>query len=308
MKKIVISALMVALCSFASAQQVQGQKQGTNADSSSTAVSSSNGGTQGQQQGIANSGNSAAGVSNSGNSQAGVTGSGNSSATGGSASVSGNTVQGGAAQGGAAAVSGNTLQGGAAAASGNTSGNVTVGCLVNCASTDQGARDAADAQIQASLINAAAARDIAEINARAARDVAATKQRIYNTPSVSGPPLTSSNDTCMGSSSGSVNAPGIGVSIGTTWTDNNCKMLKNSRELWNMGMKAAAMALMCNDKDNREALELTGFECPQTAAKKKDKVATAPAASSVAMADGGQYTDPIVRARLGLPALEVASK
>lgn len=273
----------------------------------SGAVSTSNGGTQGQQQGIANSGNSQAGVANSGNSQAGVSGSGNSTATGGSAAVTGNTLQGGA--GGAATVSGNTLQGGSAAASGNTSGNVTVGCLVNCASTDQGARDAADAQIQASLINAAAARDIAEINARAARDVAATKQRIYNTPSVSGPPLVSSNDTCMGSSSGSVNAPGIGVSIGTTWTDTNCKMLKNSRELWNMGMKAAAMALMCNDKDNREALELTGFECPQTAAKKKDqKVATAPAASSVAMADGGQYTDPIVRARLGLPALEVASK
>lgn len=298
MKKIVVSALMVAMCGFASAQQAQGQKQGTDAaaNSSSVAQSTSNGGTQGQQQGIANSGNSQAGVSNAGN----------SSATGGAASVTGNTLQGGAAQGGSAAVTGNTLQGGQAAASGNTSGNVTVGCLVNCASTDQGTRDAADAQIQASLINAAAARDIAEINARAARDVAATKQKIYNTPSVSGPPLTSSNDTCMGSTSGSVNAPGIGLSIGTTWTDNNCKMLKNSRELWNMGMKAAAMALMCNDKDNREALELTGFECPQTTAKKNGKVAEAPATATVASNE--QYTDPFVRNRLGLPPLEVASK
>lgn len=88
-------------------------------------------------------------------------------------------------------------------------------------------------------------------------------QTIKNVPSVSGPPLTTSNDTCMGSSSGSANAPGIGLSLGTTWTDANCKMLKNSRELWNMGMKAAAMALMCKDPDNREALELTGFVCPK---------------------------------------------
>lgn len=87
-------------------------------------------------------------------------------------------------------------------------------------------------------------------------------QTIRNTPSVSGPPLVSSNDTCMGSASGSANVPGFGISLGKTYTDNNCVMLKNSRELWNMGMKAAAMALMCTDASNKEALELTGFVCP----------------------------------------------
>jgi hypothetical protein len=46
-------------------------------------------------------------------------------------------------------------------------------------------------------------------------------------------------------------------------------MLKNSRELWNMGMKAASLALMCTDKANKEALEITGFICPQTAAARK---------------------------------------
>ena len=87
-------------------------------------------------------------------------------------------------------------------------------------------------------------------------------QTIKNTPSVSGPPLTASNDTCMGSASGSVNAPGFGLSLGKTYTDANCVMLKNARELWNMGMKGASMALMCQDKNNREALEVTGFSCP----------------------------------------------
>jgi hypothetical protein len=41
-------------------------------------------------------------------------------------------------------------------------------------------------------------------------------------------------------------------------------MLKNARELWNMGMKAAALALFCTDDNNRMALEITGFVCPQT--------------------------------------------
>lgn len=94
-------------------------------------------------------------------------------------------------------------------------------------------------------------------------------QTIKNVPSVQGPPLTTSNDTCMGSSSGSINGPGFGIGLGSTWTDRNCVMLKNARELWNMGMKAAAMALFCTDSNNRMALEITGFVCPQTAAQQR---------------------------------------
>lgn len=89
-------------------------------------------------------------------------------------------------------------------------------------------------------------------------------QTIKNVPSIGGPALTSSNDTCMGSTSGGVAVAGFGFSLGSTWTDKNCKMLKNSRELWNMGMRAASMARMCMDAENKEALELTGFVCPQT--------------------------------------------
>ena len=92
-------------------------------------------------------------------------------------------------------------------------------------------------------------------------------QTIKNVPSVGGPALTSSNDTCMGSTSGGIGVAGFGFSLGSTWTDKNCTMLKNSRELWNMGMRAAAMARMCMDSENKEALELTGFTCPT----KKDK-------------------------------------
>lgn len=114
-------------------------------------------------------------------------------------------------------------------------------------------------------------------------------QTIRNVPSVSGTPLTTSNDTCMGSTSGSANGPGFGVSFGSTWSDANCKMLKNSRELWNMGMKAASMALMCKDSDNREALEATGFLCYQTAALLK---------KAAVVQSGPDMTDPAIRARL----------
>jgi hypothetical protein len=119
-------------------------------------------------------------------------------------------------------------------------------------------------------------------------------QVVKNTPSVDGPNLVSSNDTCMGSASGSANVPGFGISVGKTYTDSNCVMLKNAREFWNMGMKAAALALMCNDAANKEALELTGFVCPQT---KRDQALRAQAAAA------NEPTDPIVRKRMGLPEL-----
>ena len=104
---------------------------------------------------------------------------------------------------------------------------------------------------------------IASINAQTARDVASTTQTIKNTPSIGLAALASSNDTCMGSVSAGGSGPGFSIGVGTTYKDDNCVMLKNSRELWNMGMKGAAMALMCNDKNNAEALELTGYICPQ---------------------------------------------
>ena len=66
----------------------------------------------------------------------------------------------------------------------------------------------------------------------------------------------------MGSTTMGGAGPGFGVSFGTTWTDNNCKMLKNARELHNMGMRAAALTLLCRgDEAIREALEVTGYTC-----------------------------------------------
>ena len=85
---------------------------------------------------------------------------------------------------------------------------------------------------------------------------------IRNVPAMGTTLLTTSNDTCMGSTSGSVVMAGFGIGGGSTYVDDDCKRLKNSRELWNMGMKAASLALMCDDDNNRRALEVTGYACP----------------------------------------------
>lgn len=109
------------------------------------------------------------------------------------------------------------------------------------------------------------------------------------------PALSAAYDTCMGSTSGAVSSAIVGIAIGSTYVDKNCQTLKNTRELWNMGQRAAAMARMCMDDLNRESLELTGYECPQTAAAKAKAKAEITAGII-------QHTDPIVRARLGLPS------
>jgi hypothetical protein len=95
-------------------------------------------------------------------------------------------------------------------------------------------------------------------------DSHSTYQGTHIPPSTAlAPNLTSSNDTCMGSSSMGASSAVFGVSIGSTWTDANCVMLKNSQLLWNMGFKGAALARVCMDPLNKEALEQTGLHCPE---------------------------------------------
>lgn len=106
-------------------------------------------------------------------------------------------------------------------------------------------------------------------------------QTIKNVPNLNAPPLTSSNDTCMGSASGGIAIPGLGITGGSTYTDEHCKRIKMSRELWNKGMKAASLAMDCMDPAAKEALELTGFICPQTQRAQRAAAATAASRSAL---------------------------
>jgi hypothetical protein len=141
---------------------------------------------------------------------------------------------------------------------------------------------------------------------------------IKNVPSVNGPNLTTSNDTCMGSTSASANGPGVGISFGTTWTDEHCKRLKMSRELWNKGMKAASLAMDCMDSAAMAALEMTGTKCPQSMTAEERVSAFGPYASSanaaaqvtgrqvVAMAPPMQPVQPVQPIQSMQPAQPIA--
>lgn len=93
---------------------------------------------------------------------------------------------------------------------------------------------------------------------------------IYNTDTrfsastAVGPALTTSTDTCMGSTSIGGSGTMFGFSIGTTWTDHHCETLKNARELRSMGQVKASVAVLCTIAENRYALAVTGVQCPMT--------------------------------------------
>lgn len=74
--------------------------------------------------------------------------------------------------------------------------------------------------------------------------------------------LYATEDTCMGSSSAGAQGITFGLSFGTTWRDQNCQRLKNSRQLVALGYHRAATALMCQDDNVRDAMAQAGTPCP----------------------------------------------
>lgn len=114
-------------------------------------------------------------------------------------------------------------------------------------------------------------------------------------------PLTASNGTCMGSSSAGAQGIGLGLSFGTTWTDNSCDLRYDAEALRAAGLPAAAQARLCQKPEIAKAMEAAGTPCP--GAKKAASAGTVSPVASAPVAQP-QYTDPIVRARLGLPPLK----
>ena len=79
----------------------------------------------------------------------------------------------------------------------------------------------------------------------------------------------------MGSTSMGAQGIGFGVSLGSTWHDEDCVRRKDARELHNMGHKVAAIALMCQNDNVREAMENAGEVCPEAKKKKHEAEAVA---------------------------------
>ena len=83
-------------------------------------------------------------------------------------------------------------------------------------------------------------------------------------PSAISPTINTSNsDLCTFGVAGAVQTQILGVSTGTQITDDNCEMLKNAKTLYDMGMKVAAVSVMCQDQRVFDAMMNAGTPCPK---------------------------------------------
>jgi hypothetical protein len=70
------------------------------------------------------------------------------------------------------------------------------------------------------------------------------------------------SDLCTTGTSGAVQTQILGVSSGGTVRDLNCERLKNAKTLFDMGMKVAAVATLCQDRRVFDAMWHAGTPCP----------------------------------------------
>ena len=95
--------------------------------------------------------------------------------------------------------------------------------------------------------------------------------RNENTTKIEQPPPTAvapgmmsggNNDLCTTGSSGAVQTQIFGMSSGATQRDLNCERLKNAKTLYDMGMKVAAVSVLCQDRRVFDAMWNAGTPCP----------------------------------------------
>ena len=79
-----------------------------------------------------------------------------------------------------------------------------------------------------------------------------------NSPSV----VVNNSDVCKTAVAGAVQTQILGVAGGTTIKDLNCERLKLSRALYGMGMKVAAVIMLCQDPRVFNSMEIAGTPCP----------------------------------------------
>lgn len=91
-----------------------------------------------------------------------------------------------------------------------------------------------------------------------------------STTTVKSPPPTAvapavtiiNSDVCAVGFSGAAQTQILGISFGGTTTDKNCERLKLARSTYDMGMKVAAVAIMCQDERVFSAMMNAGTPCP----------------------------------------------
>ena len=83
-------------------------------------------------------------------------------------------------------------------------------------------------------------------------------------PSAITPQISASNsDLCTVGVAGAVQTQILGISAGRTVRDMNCEKLKNAKTMYDMGMKVAAVSVMCQDERVFDAMMNAGTPCPK---------------------------------------------
>jgi hypothetical protein len=96
------------------------------------------------------------------------------------------------------------------------------------------------------------------------RNITDSTQTIKSPPPTAVAPAvtTINNDVCAVVASGAVQTQIFGFSMGGTMRDMNCERIKLAKNLFDMGMKVAAVATLCQDERVFAAMNAAGTPCP----------------------------------------------
>lgn len=82
-------------------------------------------------------------------------------------------------------------------------------------------------------------------------------------PSAIAPSMSAfSQDVCAVPVSGAYSGGIFGISAGTVLTDTNCERIKLAKTLNDLGLKVAAVSVLCQDDRVWKAMDMSGSPCP----------------------------------------------
>lgn len=254
-----------------------------------------------------------------GNSYGGEGGKGGSAtATGGNSVATGGNATGGSATGGSVLGSGNSSSSSGVIGSGNSSNlnaNVQGQAQGQIATGGQGGAGGQGGSASAGAVSSSGgntmiggSQSTRTDNQSAASNSVVVEGDTYEAKrapvaTAYAAPLTASNGTCQGSTSAGAQGVSFGVSFGSTWKDDSCDMRYDAEALRAAGLPHAAQARLCQKPEIEKAMEAAGTPCPKV---KTSAVATTIVRPATEQEQAVGYTgsDPVVRARLGLPPLK----
>ena len=148
----------------------------------------------------------------------------------------------------------------------NTNTNINSGDMTNRSimSGDVTYRNVSSGDVtNRNISNSTSTQDVNSRNVNV-NDSNITQKIVQPPPTAIAPPMMSGGnaDLCTTGASAAVQTQIFGLSMGGTTRDLNCERLKLSKTLYDMGMKVAAVATMCQDRRVFDAMLQAGTPCP----------------------------------------------